>query len=291
MISTILSIISVIVLYSYWFSFDISTITNENVSSFLLMIIPTAIIGGIGGLLGLIGAVLFLIGRKEFGEKHSQFVMYALIVFVISIIVSVIIVGVTMFSTFSSLGFSSISPGISNIENIYRSTTMTSMIITPISAALGGLIWIFALYQLEDDRGRLVLYSAFCCTVITSIVVSYNSMMLFEEMISSGAFNSFNDMSTFGSSTSSQLLSNYQWIGSTAIYSLIGGSVTNILLFFALFIPYKRITSGELVPIQQPSSSFKGTEFRDRKCPNCGRPIPFDANNCPYCGKKFESFV
>ncbi|MBE3091911.1 MAG: zinc-ribbon domain-containing protein [Candidatus Atribacteria bacterium] len=25
----------------------------------------------------------------------------------------------------------------------------------------------------------------------------------------------------------------------------------------------------------------------DRKCPNCGRPIPFDANLCPYCGKKF----
>jgi hypothetical protein len=25
----------------------------------------------------------------------------------------------------------------------------------------------------------------------------------------------------------------------------------------------------------------------DRICPNCGRGIPFDANICPYCGKKF----
>lgn len=24
-----------------------------------------------------------------------------------------------------------------------------------------------------------------------------------------------------------------------------------------------------------------------RVCPNCGRPIPMDAQNCPYCGKKF----
>ena len=26
----------------------------------------------------------------------------------------------------------------------------------------------------------------------------------------------------------------------------------------------------------------------DRKCPNCGRPIPMDARVCPYCSKKFE---
>jgi hypothetical protein len=27
----------------------------------------------------------------------------------------------------------------------------------------------------------------------------------------------------------------------------------------------------------------------DRSCPECGRPIPMDANVCPYCGKKFGS--
>jgi len=28
-----------------------------------------------------------------------------------------------------------------------------------------------------------------------------------------------------------------------------------------------------------------------RICPNCGREIPFDANLCSYCGKKFEIFL
>lgn len=28
-----------------------------------------------------------------------------------------------------------------------------------------------------------------------------------------------------------------------------------------------------------------------RRCPNCGRIIPEDAKICPYCGKKFESFL
>ena len=26
---------------------------------------------------------------------------------------------------------------------------------------------------------------------------------------------------------------------------------------------------------------------KSRYCPDCGRAIPFDANICPYCGKKF----
>lgn len=26
----------------------------------------------------------------------------------------------------------------------------------------------------------------------------------------------------------------------------------------------------------------------DRYCPSCGRAIPFDANICPYCGKDFR---
>ena len=25
----------------------------------------------------------------------------------------------------------------------------------------------------------------------------------------------------------------------------------------------------------------------NRRCPNCGRSIPFDANVCPYCGRNF----
>lgn len=30
---------------------------------------------------------------------------------------------------------------------------------------------------------------------------------------------------------------------------------------------------------------------RRRICTNCGRPIPFDAKLCPYCGKKFKNFL
>jgi len=28
----------------------------------------------------------------------------------------------------------------------------------------------------------------------------------------------------------------------------------------------------------------------DRRCPNCGRIIPFDSIICPYCGKRFDQY-
>jgi predicted nucleic acid-binding Zn ribbon protein len=31
-----------------------------------------------------------------------------------------------------------------------------------------------------------------------------------------------------------------------------------------------------------------GAIGRKRFCPACGRMIPFDANLCPYCGRRFE---
>lgn len=43
------------------------------------------------------------------------------------------------------------------------------------------------------------------------------------------------------------------------------------------------------VIVRPPETSFyeKKRDTR-RSCPDCGREIPFDANICPYCGKKFE---
>jgi hypothetical protein len=42
------------------------------------------------------------------------------------------------------------------------------------------------------------------------------------------------------------------------------------------------------VVIQQPSQ--KEVSHTDRRCPSCGRTIPFYANVCPYCGRKFVEF-
>ena len=63
--------------------------------------------------------------------------------------------------------------------------------------------------------------------------------------------------------------------------------ISNLLLVIALYIPYKRITSGELVPVIPTTKSSEP----DRRCPNCGQGIPFDAKICPYCSKRFEDYL
>jgi uncharacterized Zn-finger protein len=39
------------------------------------------------------------------------------------------------------------------------------------------------------------------------------------------------------------------------------------------------------------SSPLYNCKSGDRRCPNCDRIIPFDSVICPYCGKRFESFL
>ncbi len=58
-------------------------------------------------------------------------------------------------------------------------------------------------------------------------------------------------------------------------------------MIIALYIPYNRINSGELVPITSKSNSGES----GRVCPNCGQAIPFDANICPYCSKRFNDYL
>ena len=37
--------------------------------------------------------------------------------------------------------------------------------------------------------------------------------------------------------------------------------------------------------------NFKYQNLYRRRCPECGRIIPDDAKMCPYCGKKFKSYI
>ena len=46
-----------------------------------------------------------------------------------------------------------------------------------------------------------------------------------------------------------------------------------------------RMSSRKTVVVK---SEVKESGKSDRRCPDCGRVIPFDAKICPYCKKDFE---
>ena len=222
-------------------------------------------IGGIGGLCSFVGIILLILGRKEFGEKHRKFVIYAIILFILAIVIPGIIVGAVVFS-YVSQGING-SMDSSLIQNIF--------LIIPVAAILGGLSYVFLLFELEDKTGRMVLLAAFAVTIITSVVLALSIGSAFEETLGSI------DLETASQEEISTITSEFsQKISNSGLYGLANGA----LMLIALIIPYKRITSGELVPVSTATKSGAS----DRICPNCGQSIPFDANVCPHCSKKFE---
>jgi MFS family permease len=262
--SIIIMIYSVINSISSFFTLEITT---------LMIISFFGIVSFIGLILILIGAILFLMGRKEFGEKHQNNVKKAVIIFCINIIAVIALTVVIAFMTYSVLiTTTSSSPITSPAENITGPFTIVIIIIAVVTTVLGGLIYYFGLIELENETGKKILFAG----IISSITISLVTSLVIAGMLG----ELFGSISSDGYPSSLSLNQNVGGIG-------ILGIIPNLLFLYAMYIPYNRIKNGELKP---QVLSIGQSSVPSRICPNCGRPIPFDANNCPYCGKNFESY-
>ena len=167
------------------------------------------------------------------------------------------------------------------ISGIYSSSGIDSapfsifiLIILIFSAILGSLMYYFALIELEDEKGKNILYAGIFTSICISIITSAYISGLIVEIFGTIPY-------IYGN----PYFSSYQNFAGIGILSLIPG----ILFIFALYIPYDRIKKGELIPqvlsiyIPTYSSNIPG-----RFCPNCGRQIPNDSFLCPYCGKNLK---
>jgi len=255
------------------FSSIISFITQDETVTIIRDFLP--IISFIGVILIIIGAIIFLLGRREFGETHQNNVMKAVIIFCINFIIIVILTIIISFVVYSAVsGIVSTGEASSSTNVIAEPLSYFIIIIAITSAILGGLMYYFALIELEDERGKNVLFAAIIVSIVISTITSLYIAGILGEI--------FGSISTDVSSYSS--LSFTQDVGKIGIL----GVISNLLFIYALYIPYKRIKDGELVPV---ISSTGYQSAPSRICPNCNRNIPNDANICPYCGKQFESFL
>lgn len=257
MIGILIGIISNIILF--FLPEDISGIV------FLMLV---GLIAFVGGLLALIGGLLIIIGRKEFGEEHSKFAVYALIIFVVSTVASFIMSMVVSMISFSS------SVGSAGSPPTYDPTFM--IIQTAISAILGGLVYVFLLYHLENENGKRILIAAYIVSIVISVIIAWSTASTIGDMVNVG---------DSGDITSSNIFSSISSVTKTAVF----GVISSVLYLIAIYIPYNRITSGELVPLSPTTAA--GSSAPSRICPNCGQAIPFDANICPYCSKRFDDYL
>lgn len=258
--SIISLIYSLIVSVAFFFIEDYQTFLIIGVSRFFSFIV---------GILFLVGAILFLIGRKEFGERHRKNVINALLIFIFNFVLGVVLVSATVYFMVS-FGISSLS---SSSDINVAPFSIFLLIIFVVSRVFSGLMYYFALIDLEDEKGRTFIYAGIISSICVSIITSvYISGFIGEK---------FGEISSLNSATS---ITGFQNIGGIGILSVIPG----ILFFFALYIPYNRIKIGELAPqILQTYIPTYSTNFPVRYCPSCGRSIPMDAMFCAYCGKRF----
>jgi hypothetical protein len=224
--------------------------------SILLNIFFTGLIGGIGGLLILLGGLLIIIGRREFNEKHQKYTIYALFIAISNFIVVMILTLILLF--LKVIG-----------------DTMVYAIPSIISAIIGTLAFIFLLYELEDQKGKKILYCAYITSILISILIFF---------LSTGPINEFFGSYEIGNTNLPSVFKTTSNLGRFEILNVLSYA----FLFFAVQLPYKRISSGELIPKPIDHIGQQTKTAPDRICPNCGREIPFDALICSYCGKQFE---
>jgi len=242
-----------------------SIILSEDFLGLFFGFIGISLIGGIGGIIILIGAILFFVGRKEFNDRHQRFVIYAVLLVGVNLIIVILLVIIGVFLRISN-------------EGVYSS--FLTVITTIIGVILGGLVYIIALYELEDKKGRYLLYFSYIVSIIFAVIIAFYTMSevsgFINEVVSTeDQQTNFSSMMTF-----------FSGLSNVSILSVF----SNILWVIALYIPYKRIKDGDLVP-KFIKTIGKEHSIADRVCPNCNKAIPNDAIICPYCENKFDNFL
>jgi MFS family permease len=225
--------------------------------------ISVSILGSIGSLLIFIGIILMILGRKEYTERHRKFIVISLFLFILSVILSVIIVAVAFASVI-------ISKDISPVGN--------AMYAIPVASIIGGLAYVFLLFELQDKNGKIVLISALILTVMISTFLAINIQSVFEETF--GSIIISQDINTEEITELSNTFS--QKVGELSAFSVIH----NLVMLLAFIMAYKRIESGDIPSTSDKSFSYAESPKDEWYCPHCGRSVPSDANICPYCGKK-----
>lgn len=109
----------------------------------------------IGLVMSAIGAILVILGRKAFGERHARFVVIAIILFVLSIVAafaSGIALAIVVAS--SVIGTTPTAASLETAVNVLLAGAI-------VSAVIGGLAQVLFTYAIQDQRGRVLLFAGY----------------------------------------------------------------------------------------------------------------------------------
>lgn len=118
-------------------------------------------IGGLGGIVVIIGAILVIIGREAFGHAHARNVIVAIIVWIVGIAILIATIIAIFIAAFTS---AITNPG-SRIA-----VPLEYTVILLIAAAIEGIASVLLTYELQNNIGRALLWTAYVLGIVLGIV-------------------------------------------------------------------------------------------------------------------------
>jgi len=194
-----------------------------------LLLGPIPYLMYVGYLLGIIGSVLVILGRKAFGQFHSNLVKLSVGIWVLGIIVSILV------------GFSwgyDVATGISTYsspasEQAFLISAFNDLIVGVfVSAAIIGIATVLITYALQTRVGRVLLITGY----VLGLAIGVSILSMITSQVNAAVSQALS-MQDFSALTNLQAQS--QLLG---LVSLIPATVSA----FALYLAYSRVRSGEI---------------------------------------------
>ena len=156
------------------------------VVGFLLGWVP--VVSGIGGILAFIGAILVIMGRKAFGDRHANLVIIAVVVYVVSFVLLVVVIAWFAITTFQA--------AIQGDPRRFLGVFWPFVGGLIAASAIGAFGQVLFVHELEKPLGRWLLYGGLIAAVVIpigAVAVLAPSLNAILDGIATGAISSPND--------------------------------------------------------------------------------------------------
>ncbi|TMI29840.1 zinc ribbon domain-containing protein [Candidatus Bathyarchaeota archaeon] len=232
----------------YWNPVETARKTNiDRTKTGLLLVIAGILLGPlpyimyVGLILAIIGVILVIIGRNPFGNNHSNYTIFSVVIYCVGIAVA-FVVGFLFGLSFVSAALSGGSQ--TAIEQALVSAFNELLIGVLISGAVIGIAYVIFTYALQDSMGRVLLYIAFAIQLAVSVTVAY----IVSPQVLGAVTQSFSS-GTFDPSPLSALQAQLQFLR-------LLGLIPAAIFAFAYYRAYSRIAKGEVPAAATPLASF-----------------------------------
>jgi hypothetical protein len=205
---------------------------------------PLPYVNFLGGILAIVGAILVILGRRAFGETHSQNTIWSIVIYCVGIVI-VIAASVAFTSSVVSASVNAGGVNSTTLAQTLASSFNGLLVGAAVGGAVIGLANVLFTYAIQNHTGRVLLW----CGYAASIAVSIIEFIIIGPLISNAASQSFAG-TTYDPAPFSTLQIQLQAVA-------LLGFIPAGLYAIAFYLAWSRIDQGEAVSTVERSGNLR----------------------------------